>query len=249
MKRSFASTSTSSVPQTNIPAVTSASDTVSVGSGNPGGGQHTRYAAIREKQLEEERLAAVMAGSVRHDADTTTDDLDRAYEVTAEILRLKSCSTIYERLQESAIPYIEQDELEALLSDGGGHVIVVDTREEDRCGGHIKGSVHCPGNEFWQHVERLVQMLEAKQTVVFHCMESVMRGPRCALALDAFLCITQKEADHPRICVLKGGFDKWCRKHHANPALVDGFDDDFWGFDDWQEDEEEDEKEDSATDR
>ena len=95
---------------------------------------------------------------------------------------------------------------------------------------------------FVQHVLRLVQLCAAAnpQVVVFHCMESVMRGPRCAIAFDACVYHLQKShsthlavrgaREHPRVCVLKGGFDRWVRKHYRDAGFVDGFDDEYWGF-------------------
>jgi Cdc25 family phosphatase len=211
---------------------------------------HTLYGSIREKQLEEQRLAEAMAGSTRSAVDTATDNLDHAHEVLSEILQLKSSSDIQERLKESAIPYIEQTELEVLLRSKRASVIVVDTREDDRCGGHVKGSLHCPGNDFAQHVERLTAMLDdgEKKTVVFHCMESVMRGPRCALGFDSYLCISKQDAQylHPRICVLRGGFDQWCRKHYTDPQLVEVFDDEFWGFGNWNDHDKQEDRDDTA---
>ena len=65
------------------------------------------------------------------------------------------------------------------------------------------------------------------------CRESARRGPRCArrfvLAIEA---LHRANMDVPavRVAVLKGGFDQWVRRFWKNPMLVQGYDDEYWGY-------------------
>lgn len=71
----------------------------------------------------------------------------------------------------------------------------------------------------------------ARATVVFHCMESVRRGPRCARRLRAYFdgC-RSKPCSVPSIRVLEGGADQWVRRFYGDPSKVEDFDDEYWGF-------------------
>jgi rhodanese-related sulfurtransferase len=127
-------------------------------------------------------------------------------------------------------------------------VVVIDTRDDDRAGGHIRGSLHAPDASF--DAESVVSearkfaagqsQQQAKLCLVFHCMESARRGPRCARRTFEYLC--QQKGLDPRFVlptaslagvtlrVLRGGFDQWCRRFYRDVDLVEGFDDDYWGW-------------------
>ena len=66
-------------------------------------------------------------------------------------------------------------------------MLVVDVRDYDYTGGHIKGAVNITADEFSQDedVDALVQKVRAggHERVVFHCMLSQQRGPFCAKRL------------------------------------------------------------------
>ena len=65
------------------------------------------------------------------------------------------------------------------------------------------------------------------------CRESARRGPRCArrfvLAIEA-LRRTSMQVPALRVAVLRGGFDQWVRRFWKNPMLVQGYDDEYWGY-------------------
>ena len=134
--------------------------------------------------------------------------------------------------------YMEQEELAALLRDPHtfARTLVVDTRDDDRAGGHIAGSLHCADGRFDAAAVHAAaegggaeKVPPAATRVVFHCMESVRRGPRCAQRLKRHL-MAHGLMPRYRICVLKGGADQWLRRFHADAALVHGFNNEFWGF-------------------
>ena len=62
-------------------------------------------------------------------------------------------------------------------------VAVVDVRDEDFYGGHIKGSLNIPAGEFNEDAgvdNAIDQLPKAVNTCVVHCMLSQVRGPRSA---------------------------------------------------------------------
>ncbi|KAH8597312.1 hypothetical protein B0O99DRAFT_618516 [Bisporella sp. PMI_857] len=59
---------------------------------------------------------------------------------------------------------------------------IIDVRDDDHIGGHIKNSTHIPSNTINQaRLNRLVTELKDKDTVIFHCALSQVRGPKAAL--------------------------------------------------------------------
>ncbi len=169
---------------------------------------------------------------------------------------------------------------------GKGLTIVVDCRDDDSVGGHITGALHIPDGEWDSHCNRLFEEIDeavkrarkkateqgnANQivvNVVFHCMESLRRGPRCArrtylhlqshftalphssfLTTDGTASSISNPASqtHPlvriQLRVLEGGADRWIRRFYSITQLVSEFDDRYWGFLPSSEDEEEAEEE------
>eukprot|EP00619_Florenciella_sp_RCC1007_P011149 CAMPEP_0205904522 /NCGR_PEP_ID=MMETSP1325-20131115/774_1 /ASSEMBLY_ACC=CAM_ASM_000708 /TAXON_ID=236786 /ORGANISM="Florenciella sp., Strain RCC1007" /LENGTH=266 /DNA_ID=CAMNT_0053270307 /DNA_START=52 /DNA_END=852 /DNA_ORIENTATION=+ len=128
--------------------------------------------------------------------------------------------------------YMKQEELVALLRDPvtRAQTLVVDTRDDDRGGGHIAGSLHAADGSFDAAAVHATAAAPPRATrVVFHCMESARRGPRCAYRLKEYL-IEQRIVGEYQISVLQGGADQWVRRFHADAALVHGFDNEYWGF-------------------
>merc|ERR1719160_1970468 len=104
----------------------------------------------------------------------------------------------------------------------------------------IRGALHLPDGSFgveclWelvQHALRAGAGGAASTAVVFHCMESARRGPRCARRLLTTLeALPQEQVPPIRVHVLEGGFDQWVRRFWQDGDLrIQGFDDDYWGF-------------------
>lgn len=53
--------------------------------------------------------------------------------------------------------------------------VVVDVRDDDRVGGHIKHSVNMPSGEFLMNVDKLVKETKEVPLLVFHCALSQVR--------------------------------------------------------------------------
>ncbi|PMD13692.1 hypothetical protein NA56DRAFT_585144 [Hyaloscypha hepaticicola] len=60
-------------------------------------------------------------------------------------------------------------------------IAIVDVRDDDHIGGHIRHSIHAPSHTLDHKIPELVRKLQDKETVVFHCALSQQRGPSAAL--------------------------------------------------------------------
>jgi rhodanese-related sulfurtransferase len=105
-------------------------------------------------------------------------------------------------------------------------IAVVDVRDSDHVGGHIKGSIHAATPTLDWKMPELVRQLKDKDTVVFHCALSQERGPKAALMYmrereRMFGPVKGKEGDaegegsgkvEQKVVVLEGGFVQWQEK-------------------------------------
>ena len=78
---------------------------------------------------------------------------------------------------------INAERLGALLltEPTADRVAVVDVRDSDHVGGHIRGSRHWPSTTLAHAAPELVRSLQRAERVVFHCALSQERGPSAAL--------------------------------------------------------------------
>ncbi|KAI1076832.1 Rhodanese-like protein [Whalleya microplaca] len=65
--------------------------------------------------------------------------------------------------------------------DSESKIAVVDVRDDDHIGGHIKSSLHFPSRSLDATMPTLLRRLADADTVVFHCALSQQRGPSAAL--------------------------------------------------------------------
>jgi rhodanese-related sulfurtransferase len=75
-------------------------------------------------------------------------------------------------------------ELEQQLVTSPGsrpRVAVIDVRDSDHIGGHIRGSEWVPTDQLDARIPELIRLHGDKDKVVFHCMLSQQRGPKAAL--------------------------------------------------------------------
>lgn len=68
-----------------------------------------------------------------------------------------------------------------LLSSDASKVAVIDVRDHDYPGGHIKTSTHIPSSSLDHSIPELVRKMAGTEIVVFHCALSQQRGPSAAL--------------------------------------------------------------------
>ena len=119
----------------------------------------------------------------------------------------------------------------------------MDCRDDDVKGGKIVGSLHLPDSEFdINSIETIMKEVESKKDkdvdIVFHCMESARRGPRCARRFYEAMKLWNDHDSNITIRVLIGGFDQWIRNFYGTDMIED-YDDDYWGFEEtrrlWKE--------------
>ncbi|GFS45727.1 rhodanese/cell cycle control phosphatase superfamily protein [Actinidia rufa] len=90
------------------------------------------------------------------------------------------------------------------------NIAVVDVRDDERSyDGHIAGSLHYASDTFSEKIPNLIQAVRGKDTLVFHCALSQVRGPRCARRLANYLAELKEDMGIKNIIVLERGFNGW----------------------------------------
>ena len=152
----------------------------------------------------------------------------------------------------SDLAYISREDLAQQLPSQS--IAVVDVRDSDHIGGHIKGSTWVPSSQLDHKTPELIRTLKGKDVVVFHCALSQQRGPSAALRY-----LREKERLYPgkvesrgeveekgegvdkedvegdggkkqKVVVLKGGFTEWQEKYGSDERLTEGWEKDVWEF-------------------
>ncbi|KAJ2581621.1 Cdc25 phosphatase Ibp1 [Coemansia sp. RSA 1836] len=135
--------------------------------------------------------------------------------------------------------YIVADELAKLVRDPaqvpGRDYIVIDVRDTDYVGGHIPGADNVPAHTLLERAEGIIDKYQCVPLVVFHCALSQVRGPKAAKkylrAVDQRLETAAQDSPlhKQQVKILMGGFNSWYARYaHAEPELVEGFDQKLW---------------------
>ena len=117
---------------------------------------------------------------------------------------------------------------------GEGRFAVVDVRDSDFVGGHIKGCYHYAAGEIYETLPDLRRrLLENKiNDVVFHCALSQVRGPKSTLAflrsLQELPAEESEKFDGLNVWVLSGGFTAWQAQYGTDIDVTEGFQKDIW---------------------
>jgi rhodanese-related sulfurtransferase len=110
-------------------------------------------------------------------------------------------------------------------------VAVIDVRDSDHIGGHIRSSTWVPSDQLPTKLPELVRTLADKDMVVFHCALSQVRGPSAALKyVRERQRLLGKESGNQeqRVCVLEGGFTMWQARYGEDVSLTEGYVKDIW---------------------
>lgn len=146
---------------------------------------------------------------------------------------------------------------EKAAAEGDPTVAVIDVRDDDYIGGHIKGAQNVPSRSLDAKLPTLVRQLQDKETVVFHCALSQQRGPSAALQYirerERLLPSLQKAASaaaatsseegtgeekakpvQQKVYVLDRGFVGWQEVYGTDERLTEGYrkelwEDGYWG--------------------
>ncbi|KAI4943751.1 hypothetical protein J4E86_009716 [Alternaria arbusti] len=136
---------------------------------------------------------------------------------------------------------------------------IIDVRDSDHIGGHIKGSTWVPSSQLDYKTPELIRTLQDKEVVIFHCALSQQRGPSAALRylrekerLDPASKVESKgeveeqseavdktegekgpsgtQVKKQKVYVLQGGFTMWQEKYGQDKDLTEGYEKDIWEF-------------------
>lgn len=160
----------------------------------------------------------------------------------------------------SSLSYISREELAEKLRNSPSapslpsNIAIIDVRDSDHIGGHIRGSTWVPSHELDYKTPELVRNLKDKDTVVFHCALSQQRGPSAALRYlrekqrpDPGSSTVAKDGEEIKeggeekgsgeakgkeqeVLVLRGGFTQWQEKYGPDKSLTEGWQKDIWEF-------------------
>ncbi|GKV40908.1 hypothetical protein SLA2020_008420 [Shorea laevis] len=90
------------------------------------------------------------------------------------------------------------------------NIAIIDVRDEERSyDGHIAGSLHYASDTFSDKISDLIQDVKGKDTLVFHCALSQVRGPTCARKFASHLEETKEDTGIKSVLVLERGFNGW----------------------------------------
>lgn len=105
------------------------------------------------------------------------------------------------------------DDLAARMLANDSSLAVIDVRDSDYIGGHIKGCHNVPTNTLDYKIPELIRTLQDKDTVIFHCALSQQRGPSAALRyLREQRRKAQDGESKQQVYVLDRGFVGWQEK-------------------------------------
>ncbi|KAL2760163.1 hypothetical protein ACRALDRAFT_1059947 [Sodiomyces alcalophilus JCM 7366] len=117
-------------------------------------------------------------------------------------------------------------------------VAVIDVRDDDYIGGHIKGSINVPSHTLDAMMPSLVRRLQDKKTVVFHCALSQQRGPSAALQylrerdrlVKPEAGATESDESDPNqlVYLLDRGFVGWQETYGEDERLTEGYNKELW---------------------
>ncbi|KAF4123053.1 hypothetical protein GMORB2_6601 [Geosmithia morbida] len=110
---------------------------------------------------------------------------------------------------------------------------VIDVRDDDYIGGHIKGSINVPSRQFDAMMPTLARRLLDKKTVVFHCALSQQRGPSAALKYlrerdGALKALGLEPPQEQSVSVLQDGFTGWQEVYGTDERLTEAYQKELW---------------------
>ncbi|KAK4177093.1 Rhodanese-like domain-containing protein [Triangularia setosa] len=147
-----------------------------------------------------------------------------------------------------SLPRLRATTLSTLLleSPNPSSIAIVDVRDDDYIGGHIRGALNFPSQTLDATLPTLIRKLEDKETVVFHCALSQQRGPGAALRYlrekERLAKLDKKQqkqkeeeeekdkklAVEQKVYVLDKGFVGWQELYGEDERLTEGYRKELW---------------------
>ncbi|XP_075517372.1 dual specificity phosphatase Cdc25-like [Primulina tabacum] len=107
-----------------------------------------------------------------------------------------------------SITYITGSQLSSLKNRP--NIAIVDVRDDERSSdGHISGSLHFASDSFVDKMPNLIEAAKGKDTLVFHCALSQVRGPKCAQRLTDYIATMKEDVGIKNVMVLERGYNGW----------------------------------------
>ncbi|KAF9136716.1 hypothetical protein BGX30_010930 [Mortierella sp. GBA39] len=142
---------------------------------------------------------------------------------------------------------VVKDILEDKSKVPGKDYLIIDVRDSDYIGGHIRGSVNIPAHDIRENLPTLIEEYKAVPQLIFHCALSQVRGPKAANrwaealaarddAAAADVAATERAAVEAankgpltqQVNILRGGFGEWQRQYKNDKNLVEDYVADYW---------------------
>ncbi|CAK7205714.1 Cdc25 phosphatase Ibp1 [Sporothrix eucalyptigena] len=124
-----------------------------------------------------------------------------------------------------------------ILAPTAQSLAIVDVRDDDYIGGHIKGSLHFASGSLDATLPTLLRKLQDAETVIFHCALSQQRGPGAALKYLREVSTQQQKASggivpsKPQtVYVLDRGFVGWQEMYGEDERLTEGYRKELWKY-------------------
>jgi Cdc25 family phosphatase len=132
-----------------------------------------------------------------------------------------------------SVRYISRDGLSKIIKSdkrAGKDYLVVDVRDSDFIGGHIRNCRNEPSTTFSDTLDDLVRDTKDLPQVIFHCALSQQRAPKAARQYKDRCNQLRKDDDTPQeVLILRGGFTDFQAKFKDDPELVENWSKDVWG--------------------
>ncbi|RMX69379.1 hypothetical protein KXD40_001839 [Peronospora effusa] len=121
--------------------------------------------------------------------------------------------------------YIQPSALVEILRNPhapGKRPVIIDVRDTDFAGGHIRSAVNIPEDNFMDDddVDALVNKYKEEDIIVFHCMMSQVRGPSCAKRFKARMEVLLEDKHKPRVLILHGGYERFGSVSKVHVAAI-----------------------------
>ncbi|KAI5475921.1 hypothetical protein MNV49_000694 [Pseudohyphozyma bogoriensis] len=109
---------------------------------------------------------------------------------------------------------VSVEEVKTLLEkreEGGAgqEFLIVDSRRTDFETGFIRTAINLPAHSFYPLLPSILPILLRYSLLIFHCQNSINRGPRVAGWVQDALDARGVKEEECRVVVMRGGFAGW----------------------------------------